>query len=95
MSRSELSRGTPAAPPSPKTELARAAEILPPAEIEALFQAARIHGQESEPDHEVGDLQQALLAAWNLMDSQQKVAFMAHWSITDILDWGSPPNARD
>lgn len=40
--------------------------------IEALIDAAAIHGQDSEPDHEAGDLQELLRSAWNLMSPAQR-----------------------
>ncbi|WP_371438310.1 hypothetical protein [Polaromonas sp.] len=42
------------------------------APIEALIEAATIHGQDSNPDHEAGDLQELLRSAWNLMSSAQR-----------------------
>jgi hypothetical protein len=35
--------------------------------IEALLAAAQAHGEQSEPDHEVGDLQEILRACWAAM----------------------------
>ena len=35
--------------------------------VEAIIDAATRHGQESDPDHEVGDLQDALRLAWDLL----------------------------
>jgi hypothetical protein len=39
--------------------------------VEHLIEAATRHGQESEPDHEIGDLQQFLRLAWEIMTPAQ------------------------
>lgn len=41
-----------------------AADVDPEKLLEDILQAAKQHGEESEPDHEVGDLQDALRLAW-------------------------------
>jgi hypothetical protein len=38
--------------------------------------AAFVHGEESEGDHEVGDLQDLLRAAWALMTEEQRIEFL-------------------
>ncbi|WP_262267114.1 MULTISPECIES: hypothetical protein [Microvirga] len=38
--------------------------------------AAFVHGEDSEGDHEVGDLQDLFRAAWGLMTEEQKVDFL-------------------
>jgi hypothetical protein len=38
--------------------------------------AAFVHGEDSEGDHEVGDLQDLFRAAWSLMTEEQKVDFL-------------------
>lgn len=38
--------------------------------------AAYGHGEDSEGDHEVGDLQDLFRAAWGLMTEEQKVDFL-------------------
>lgn len=40
--------------------------------VEKIIQAAKTHGDESEPDHEVGDLQDALREAWKRMTPEQR-----------------------
>lgn len=45
--------------------------------VETLIDAARAHGEESEPDHEAGDLQDFLRSAWRLMDDDARTAFAA------------------
>ena len=40
--------------------------------VEEIIAAAERHGEQSEPDHEVGDLQDALRAAWALLSPDQR-----------------------
>jgi hypothetical protein len=48
--------------------------------LDEIFSAARRHGQDSEPEHEVGDLQDALSVAWNLLTpAQQQQVYEAHF----------------
>lgn len=44
--------------------------------IDHILDAARHHGEVSDPEHEVGDLQDALRQAWNLMTAAQRLALM-------------------
>lgn len=37
-----------------------------------LIDAARAHGEQSEPDHEIGDLQEILLSCWEVMTPEQR-----------------------
>ena len=37
-----------------------------------LIQAATLRGENSEPDHEVGDLQDLFLACWHMMSPEQR-----------------------
>jgi hypothetical protein len=46
-------------------------------DIDHLLAVAKQHGEDSEPDHEVGDLQAFLRAAWARMNEQQMAAFFA------------------
>ncbi len=41
-------------------------------DIEAIIQRAKKHGEESEPDMEVGDLQQVLRFIWGTLTSYQR-----------------------
>lgn len=38
-----------------------------------ITKAAKQHGEDSDPDHEVGDLQESLRAAIDLLNPQQKI----------------------
>ena len=42
------------------------------AELERIFAAAKAHGEASEPDHEVGDLQAVLVSCWARMTQEQR-----------------------
>lgn len=44
--------------------------------LEDYLNAARQHGTDEDPDHEVGDLQDLLRAAWGLMSPEQRSALM-------------------
>jgi hypothetical protein len=53
--------------------------------LEALLASARAHGRQSDPDQEVGDLQEILRACWEVMTPPQRAqVFEAH---RDLLDW--------
>jgi hypothetical protein len=45
--------------------------------VQRLIDAAAKHGQDSDPDHEVGDLQEFLRLAWELMTDEQCERLMA------------------
>lgn len=62
-------------------------------ELEALFLAARTHGQCSEPDHEVGDLQDVLRTCWLKMSTDQRAAvYKEHAHL--IEEWLSDADPR-
>ena len=45
-------------------------------DVDTYTHAAFVHGEDSEGDHEVGDLQDLLRAAWGLMTEEQRVDFL-------------------
>ena len=45
-------------------------------DVDTYTHAAFVHGEESEGDYEVGDLQDLLRAAWGLMTDEQKIDFL-------------------
>lgn len=45
-------------------------------DVDTYTHAAFVHVEESEGDHEVGDLQDLLWAAWGLMTDEQKIDFL-------------------
>lgn len=56
--------------------------------VERILKAAEQHGQNSEPDHEVGDLQDVLRAAWSLMSTEQRNQLMAAAETVNVLQAG-------
>lgn len=54
-------------------------------DIEKLILAAQHHGEDSEADHEVGDLQDLLRACWATMPPKARRTVFAEFS--DRLDW--------
>jgi hypothetical protein len=56
--------------------------------VESYISAAAAHGRESEPDHEVGDLQQLLRAAWGIMSPEQRAAWRDDAFVREVLEWG-------
>jgi hypothetical protein len=57
--------------------------------LDDLLDSARRHGKASEPDHEVGDLQDALRIAWaSLSASQRRAVHRAYF--VDHERWRSP-----
>lgn len=56
--------------------------------IERLIAAAERHGQDSEPDHEVGDLQSLLRRAWELMEPHQRTTLLTSSEAEEVLEHG-------
>lgn len=48
--------------------------------------AAKHHGESSEPEHEVGDLQELLALAYNIMDKGQRERFLSHPTCTELVE---------
>lgn len=44
--------------------------------LETFIEAAQQHGEDSDPDHEVGDLQDYLRAMWELLTPEQRLAYV-------------------
>ncbi len=42
----------------------------------AIVESAAQHGRDSEPDHEVGDLQDALCIAWELLNEEGRSSLL-------------------
>lgn len=59
-----------------KDEDKRAFTITDVVDADTYTHAAFVHGEDSEGDHEVGDLQDLFRAAWGLMTEEQKVDFL-------------------
>lgn len=64
--------------------------------LETVFHAAHVHGADSDPDHEVGDLQDALRAAVTLLLPEQRGALWAGPGLINdaMLDLVSAPDAE-
>jgi hypothetical protein len=56
--------------------------------LERLLDAATHHGRDSEPDHEVGDLQDYLRAMWGLLTLDQRQAFLQLKEVRETLETG-------
>jgi hypothetical protein len=64
-----------------------AADAAPPlADVELCILAAQAHGENSDPDHEVGDLQDCLREMWELLSADQRQRFMTGASVRERLD---------
>jgi hypothetical protein len=54
--------------------------------LDRLLAAAAAHGHESDPDHEVGDLQAILRSCWErLTAEQQRAVYEEHDSL--VAEW--------
>lgn len=58
-------------------------------QLERLLIAAEQHGTDSEPDHEVGDLQDLLRVAASLMTNEQWQQFMASDAVLSTMEWAT------
>lgn len=54
--------------------------------LDSLLAGAAAHGKQSEPGHEVGDLQTLLEAAWARLTEEQRAAIAAEHD--EIAEWG-------
>lgn len=54
--------------------------------VETLIGHAKTHGEDSEPDHEVGDLQDMLRAAWSLMTPEQHRQMLCHPDVSNVVE---------
>lgn len=57
-------------------------------QLESVIDAAKRHGEDSEPDHEVGDLQDCLRAACEQMFPDQFERFMRSPAVLATLEAG-------
>jgi hypothetical protein len=57
--------------------------------INVLVRGAEQHGEDSEPDHEVGDLQELLILMWGLLTPEQRVAFVSMPQVRGIYEDGT------
>lgn len=54
--------------------------------IELCIEAAEQHGKDSEPDHEVGDLQDVARKMWEIMTPGQRLKLMADEDVREIVE---------
>lgn len=54
--------------------------------LDEILTAAQRHGEAGEPDHEVGDLQSVLRAAWDLMTLEQRQRLCEHASVKAVFE---------
>lgn len=54
-------------------------------DLQSLLDGAQRHGQESEPDHEIGDLQQLLIACWDELPRAARRKIAADFA--HLKDW--------
>ena len=76
------------------TDPADAARML---DVEFYIEAAQQHGEDSEPDHEVGDLQDFLRAMWAVLSVEQRRQFARArpWRTCSVaLVRSTPPISR-
>jgi hypothetical protein len=55
-------------------------------DIEKLIEAAKKHGDEGEPDHEVGDLQEIARYLWSQLPLSSKKTTMEHFE-SYLYEW--------
>lgn len=60
-------------------------------ELSQILSAAEAHGLSSEPDHEVGDLQDVIRQMWRLFDLDQVKAFAEADAINEMVEWSGDP----
>jgi hypothetical protein len=58
-----------------------------PPTLEVLLDAAERHGEQSEPEHEAGDLQAIVRSCWALLTPEQRAQVLAEHEEL-IADWG-------
>jgi hypothetical protein len=57
-------------------------------DVERYIDAALQHGEDSEPDHEVGDLQDYLRVMWDLLTPEQQSQFARDERVVELLESG-------
>jgi hypothetical protein len=60
-----------------------------------LMEAARLHGENSEPDHEVGDLQDLFFACWRVMSPEQRALALSDPTVVRLFDTPEYSDAVD
>lgn len=57
--------------------------------LNKLFLAADQHGEDEDPDHTVGDLQDLLRAAWSLLSPSQQAEFLCSEEVANVVLTGA------
>jgi len=60
--------------------------VTTPEFVYSLLKAARLHGEDSEPDHEVGDLWALLIACWSQMSPEQRTLALSDPQVQGVID---------
>lgn len=60
-----------------------------PDAIELVLDAAKQHGEDDDPGHEAGDLQDHLRVMWKLLTPAQQIAFLKTEQVLDTIEVGS------
>lgn len=60
----------------------------PGLDVQVFLDAARQHGEDSEPDHEVGDLQTYFRAAYDMLTPEQRRAMLADADVRSCIETG-------
>lgn len=55
--------------------------------LEQVFAAAKAHGEQTEPDHEIGDLQDLVWACFHTMSDEQGETVLAEMA-EFVSEWG-------
>ena len=61
-------------------------------DLETVFEMAKQHGEDSDPDHEVGDLQELLRQAWEIMSPEQRLKLLQSDGSTCIFEINGQDN---
>lgn len=54
--------------------------------VQRVLDAAQAHGEQSDHDHEVGDLQEVVRILWKLVPATKKYSAMADPNIRNLLE---------
>lgn len=57
-----------------------------PTGVELILEAARLHGENSESEHEVGDLQDAIRLIWGILSVEQKRKVMNDRALQERIE---------
>ena len=63
-------------------------------DVETLIAASLQHGQDSEPDHEAGDLQEYVRAGWGLLTTHQRKALLEHPRLKSAVETATGKDLR-